>query len=225
MPLLTIIVPVYNEEKTIKRVMRRIAEVHPNAQIIYVNDGSSDNSLPIMKQIARPEDVIITKENEGKGSAVRLGIEQARGKFTTIQDADLEYDCSEIHALCQEAEKHPGSIVFGSRFKKKNPNLYKRYLIGNKVLTGAINILFGGKLTDSYTCYKLFPTQIIKSLPLRAHGFELEAELCTMPLKRSISIRELPISYAPRSLAEGKKIRFLDALKGIWTMLRVRLLG
>jgi glycosyltransferase involved in cell wall biosynthesis len=162
------------------------------------------------------------KENGGKGSAIRLGMNHATRPFTVIQDADLEYSPSELKGLLSYAETHSGEIVFGSRFLKPNPNLYKRYLLGNKIMTLCVNILFGSHLTDSYTCYKLFPTEILKSIPLTARGFELEAELCAYPLKRKIKIHELPITYNPRSLAEGKKIRFKDAWKGIITLLKIR---
>lgn len=222
-PLLTIVVPVYNEERTIGEIMRRIVAANPEAQIICVDDGSKDGSLALLRKNARPQDLVLTKENGGKGSAIRFAIPQAKGKFIMIQDADLEYDPKEIRTLLAEADAHPGSAVFGSRFLTPNPNLYKRYLIGNKAVTFALNVLFGGAITDSYTCYKLFPTTALKSFPLRANGFEIEAEFCAHTLKRRIEIREVPIHYAPRSLAEGKKIRFADALKGIATMVKIRI--
>src|SRR3989344_610954 len=128
-PLLTIIVPVYNEERTIGEMMRRIVAANPEAEILYVNDGSKDGSLAILRKNARPQDLVLTKENGGKGSAIRFAIPRAKGKFIVIQDADLEYDPKEIRALLSEAEKHPESAVFGSRFLTPNPNLYKRYLL------------------------------------------------------------------------------------------------
>ena len=221
-PDLTIIVPVFNEERTIAEVMGKITGTHPDAEIIYVDDGSTDRSREILEANRRPNDKVITKENGGKGSAIRMGIKHANGKYTVIQDADLEYDPKEITNLLNEVEANAGSVVFGSRFLKPNPNLYKRYLIGNKFLTMIINILFRGKLTDSYTCYKLFPTDFLKSLNLVANGFEIEAEFCAKTLKRKIPIREIPISYNPRSIKEGKKICFKDALKGVGMMLRIR---
>lgn len=220
---LTIIVPVYNEERTIGEIMRRIVAANPEAQIIYVDDGSKDGSLALLRQNARSQDLVLTKENGGKGSAIRFAIPHAKGKFIVIQDADLEYDPQEIRTLLQEAQAHPGSAIFGSRFLTPNPNLYKRYLFGNKVVTFFLNCLFGGSLTDSYTCYKLFPAELLQKFPLKANGFEVEAEFCAYVLKKKIPIREVPIHYAPRSLAEGKKIRFTDALRGITTMIKIRL--
>lgn len=224
-PKLSVIVPVYNEERTIASVMETLSRVCADAQLVYVDDGSRDRSLEILRQHARPQDVVLTKENGGKGSAIRLGLQHADGEYTVIQDADLEYDPSDIALLLAEAIAHPGEAVFGSRFLRKNPNLYKRYLLGNKAITLVVNMLYGSRLTDSYTCYKLFPTQVMKQLPLSARGFELEAELCAYPLKRGIVIREIPISYKPRTLEEGKKIRWKDAVIGARTLLRIRFGG
>lgn len=219
---LSIIVPVYNEARTVATIMEELSRIWPDAEILYVDDGSKDGSLEILRQHARPRDKVLTKENGGKGSAVRLGIAEATGTFTVIQDADLEYDPSEIRLLLEEAQQRHG-IVFGSRFLRPNPNLYKRYLMGNKAMTLIVNVLFGSHLTDSYTCYKLFPTEALKELPLKARGFELEAELCAYPLKSGKEIREIAISYKPRSLEEGKKIRFKDAWKGALTLFKIRL--
>ncbi len=222
MTSLSVLVPVYNEERTLKRVMAAVVEALPNSQIIYIDDGSRDASLQILKENARPQDKVLTKENGGKGSAIRLGLEHAGGDYAVIQDADLEYDPREIMALLSYAEAHPNTAVFGSRFLRRNPNIYPLYLLGNKILTWVINMLFWSKLTDSYTCIKLFPLPLFRSFPLKARGFELEAELCAYPLKRGISVHELPISYQPRSFAEGKKIRWQDAWKGIMTAAAIR---
>lgn len=222
-PELSIIVPVYNEEQTIEAVMHRLQTIFPDAEMIYVDDGSHDRSLELMKAHARPDlDRVLTKPNGGKGSAIRMGLEAANGTYTTIQDADLEYDPSEIASLLDRAKKSPGTVVFGSRFLRKNPNRYRLYLIGNKVLTGFLNILFGSRLTDSYTCYKLLPTDQFRSLNLKARGFELEAEIAAKCLKRNVTIHEVPISYRPRTIEEGKKIGWKDAWKGVVMMLTVR---
>ncbi|MEK7136920.1 MAG: glycosyltransferase family 2 protein [Patescibacteria group bacterium] len=222
-PRLSIIVPIYNEERTIAVVIDKLHEIFStDTEIIFVDDGSADRSLAIVEEKARPSDIVLTKENGGKGSAVRLGLTKTSAPFTVIQDADLEYDPAEIRTLLRSAEEHPGTIVFGSRFLQKNPNIYKRNYIGNRLITAILDILFLGTLTDSYTCYKLFPTAILRSFPLTAQSFELEAELSAWPLKRGIPIREVPIRYAPRSHEEGKKIRAKDAWKGLLTMLRIR---
>jgi len=202
--------------------MEAITHALPDARVIYINDGSEDQTLDILKKHARPTDLVLTKENGGKGSAIRLGIEHANADFTVIQDADLEYDPMDITDLLRTAEAHPNTIVFGSRFLKPNPNIYPLFLLGNKTLTWILNLLFCAKLTDSYTCYKLFPTHLLRQLNLKAHGFELEAELACIPLKAKMTILERPVSYHPRSFAEGKKIGWKDAVRGIATMLRIR---
>jgi glycosyltransferase involved in cell wall biosynthesis len=222
-PQLSILVPIYNEERTLKRVMDALTLAQPDSEIIYVDDGSVDRSQEILTKYKRPQDMLIQKENGGKGSAIRAGILSANGVFCIIQDADLEYDPAEIETILHEAIAHPGCAVFGSRFLQSNANIYKLYLLGNKVLTFILNILFCGHLTDSYTCYKLFPTLVLRSLPLKADGFELEAELAAWPLKMKIPIREVPITYRPRTFEEGKKINARDAARGILTMLKIRM--
>ena len=221
-PTLTILVPVFNEQRTLHTIMHALTSSHPDAQIIYIDDGSSDGSLELLRKDSRPQDIVLTKKNGGKGSAIRLGLTHATGDYTVIQDADLEYDPKEIAMLLAEAKAHPGCAVFGSRFLRDNPNIYKRFLLGNKVLTFCMNILFGTHLTDSYTCYKLLPTENFRSLHLHANGFELEAEICARAVRSGIPIREVAISYHPRTIAEGKKINWKDAWRGLKMMMQIR---
>ncbi len=228
MPQLSILVPVYNEERTLPTIMCAIAAACPDAEIVYVDDGSADRSLELLRQHARPQDRVIAATHGGKGTAIRRGLEEVSGEYTVIQDADLEYDPREIITLLDEAKRHVGAAVFGSRFfgsgffNWKTPHIYTRFLIGNKVLTACMNMLFRARLTDSYTCYKLLPTAAFRSLHLQSNGFELEAEICARCVKSGINIREIPITYHPRSIEEGKKIRFSDAWKGLLMMLKIR---
>lgn len=219
---LSIIVPVYNEERTLVSIMTALAEKCSDAQIVYVDDGSADRSKTILHSYARAQDTVISKKNGGKGSAIREGLLHANGTHTVIQDADLEYDPTDILKLFAEAQKYPGSAIFGSRFLQDNPNIYRIFLLGNKTLTAWLNLLFGSRLTDSYTCYKLLPTDLFRSLELTSRGFEMEAEICGKCLRRGIPIRELPISYRPRTIEEGKKIGWKDAFKGVTMMWRMR---
>jgi glycosyltransferase involved in cell wall biosynthesis len=223
MPRLSIIVPVYNEERTLKQMMDALAQCCADAEIVYVDDGSKDASLGILKAGARPQDKVITKPNGGKGSAIQAGLAEVTGQYCTIQDADLEYHPDQIAGLLAEAEKHGGDIcVFGSRFLTENPNIYKRYLLGNKFITMVLNVLFFSRLTDSYTCRKLLPTALFRKMDIRSSGFEMEAEICAKALRAGVPIVELPIAYAPRTIEEGKKINWTDAVKGAWTMLKIR---
>lgn len=224
-PTLSIIVPAYNEGRTVATIMDALAATWPDAQLIYVDDGSKDDTLEVLNAHARPNDLVLTKPNGGKGSAIRAGLEKAEGSYTVIQDADLEYDPADIRPLLDDALAHPGTVVFGSRFLRPNPNIYKRFLLGNKAMTLALNLLFFSRVTDSYTCYKLLPTDLFRSLELTARGFELEAEICAKTLRKGVQIREVPVSYEPRTIKEGKKIRFSDATKGVKTMLRIRFFG
>lgn len=221
-PRLTVIMPVYNEARTLAAAMDALVAACPDAQRVYVDDGSTDGSLAILRAKALPGDTVLAKPNGGKGSAVRTGLAEAAGAFTIVQDADLEYAPEQIALLADEAEAHPGAAVFGSRFMRDNPTSHARYLMGNKAVTAALNLLFGARVTDSYTCYKLLPTDLFRSLALESDGFELEAEICAKCLKAGVEIREIPISYAPRTVEEGKKIRFADAWKAVRTMWRIR---
>lgn len=220
---LSIIVPVYNEAATLRTIMQSVVAACSDAEIIYVDDGSTDDSLTILHAHARPTDSVLTKENGGKGSAIRMGLAQASSTYTVIQDADIEYDPREIHLLLDAARAHPGCGVFGSRFfQGKTPHIYRRFLLGNKTLTGFLNLLFGSSLTDSYTCYKLLPTDVFRALALTSNGFELEAEIAAKCLKRGIFIHEVPISYRPRTIEQGKKIGWRDAIKGLLMMVKVK---
>ena len=175
---LTILVPIYNEEATLPTVMGAIHAAWPHAQTIFIDDGSQDASLHILKKLAGPHDVIIQGQHGGKGAAIRLGLEQAKGTYTVIQDADLEYDPQEITSLLTKAKTHQQSAIFGSRFfNGKTPHIYWRFLMGNKCITWCLNVLFHSKLTDCYTCYKLLPTHVFKNLTLQSSGFEMEAEI------------------------------------------------
>lgn len=222
-PRLTIIVPVYNEERTLEAIMPRIFAACDDAtEVVFVDDGSKDHSLEILRRLARPQDQVITKQNGGKGDAIRTGLSHVHAPYMVIQDADMEYDPAEIRTLLAAALASPACVVFGSRFLRPNPCLYRRFLWGNKVLSAVLSLLFFRRVTDSYTCYKLLPISIMRSLALRSTGFEMEAEISAKLLRRGIPIIEVPISYHPRTLEEGKKICFRDAWKGMLMMLKVR---
>ncbi|MBU1292190.1 glycosyltransferase family 2 protein [Patescibacteria group bacterium] len=223
---LSIIIPVLNEEATLEKILERVSQVPVldyQKEIIVVNDGSTDQTGEILKKVKDKFNLIILKhkKNRGKGQALRTGFKVATGQVIVIQDADLEYDPNDFQKLCHVFEK-TGSTVYGSRNLNPERRGYHHYVLGVWVLTLVNNLLFGSKLTDTYTCYKLFPASLIKNIPLESCGFEIEAEMTAKILKKGESINEVAISYNPRKFKEGKKIRFKDGLKGLWTIIKCR---
>lgn len=216
--------PVFNEESTILKIIDRVKKISIDKQIIIIDDGSADRTREILEKL-KDENirVIYHTRNQGKGSAVRTAIPYLEGKVTVIQDADLEYNPEDYHRLIGPILDGKAKIVYGSRFLQFNKPIYLRYLLGNKFLTWLINILYHSRITDSYTCYKAFETDVLKNLTLRAKRFEFEAEVTVKLLKKGYQIHEVPISYSPRTLTEGKKINWKDALLGILTIFKYKI--
>ena len=224
---LSIIIPVYNEEKTILEVLDKTSNTRlgVNKEIIIVDDGSKDQSKEIIEKYLKKKKnsdklrfIAIFKENGGKGSAVRKGIEIATGDIITIQDADLEYDPSEYAKLIKPILEGKNKVVYGSRFLKNHEPMYKIYYLGNKFLTFLTKVLYGAKITDMETCYKVFDKDVIKNIDLKANKFDMEPEITAKILRQGIEIKEMPITYKPRSIEEGKKINWKDGLQAIYTL-------
>jgi len=211
--MFSIIIPVYNEEKTIKDVLEIAISIFndKNFEIIVVDDGSTDNSYSIIKKYEKYIKILRHNKNIGKGRAIITGLNSSKGDFIGIQDADLEYNMKELKKIFKMAEEKDLNAVFGSRVKKKNPVIYLHYLLGNLTMAGITTILFGKLITD-----------IFKKMNLTSKSFEIEAEITAKLLKNKINIIEIPISYSPRRLKEGKKIKFKDAIKGALTFLKIR---
>lgn len=222
---LSIVIPVYNEEKTLREITAQVfAACGDFAEVIFVNDGSTDNSLVIAQDIARPQDTVLTKENAGKGSAVRMGYDCAQGQYVIVQDADLEYRPDEIPGLLAFAEQHNHDVVFGSRrLKKQKQFVHFAFFIGGSLLTHICNALYFSRLTDQPTCYKLIRTSIVKTLPLQENDFRFDPEVTAMLLRRGYKIYEYPISYYPRSIHEGKKICWKDFFRWLGTFAKLRI--
>ena len=230
---ISIIVPVYNEARTIGEALRQIHAVDLGAwdkEIIAVDDGSNDDSkreAQSAKQHLKAQNITILSHevNRGKGAAIRTGLAVAGGDAVVIQDADLEYDPRDIPSMLDAFERAgKRAVIYGSRELTPERRGYTHYVWGVRVLTGIANILFGSRLTDIYTGFKLFPTPLIRSLRLGAAGFEFEAEVTAKLLRRGIGIREVPVHYFPRSFAEGKKIRVRDGVVGLWMLLKCRVI-
>jgi dolichol-phosphate mannosyltransferase len=224
--LLTIIIPVLNEEKTIDTILHRILEVDLDKEIIAVDDGSTDTTFQKLKK--RESDrfrVLSHSDNRGKGAAIHTALPFARGKYTIIQDGDLEYDPNDYIKLLDVIQSGNARVVYGSRILGKQPMSYLRYWLGGRGVTLFTNFLFGSHITDEPTCYKMFETSLLQSLDLECPGFEFCPEVTGKILKRRIEIHETAISYNPRSLEDGKKINWVDGFIALWTLLKIRLTG
>ena len=226
---LSIIVPVYNEEKTIEEIIRRIEAVSLplEKEIILVEDGSTDGTREILKDLEKKYLVIYHPENYGKGQAIRSGLEEAKGDIILIQDADLEYSPKDYPELLRPILENKTEVVFGSRYLRKNykiPNAYFLYYLGNKLTNWLLNLLYGSKLTDPWTCYKVFKGGVLKDLDLKSNCFEIEIEMTVKTLKKKYKILEVPVDYLPRKIKEGKKIRWWrDGFKGLFTIIKYRI--
>lgn len=224
MPKVSIIIPVYNEERLLPESLPPIFGLDLDKEIIAVNDGSSDNSLGILEEMSRTYDfkIISLSDNSGKGAAILAGLQEAAGEYFIIFDADSEYDPGDIGRLLQEAEKYDdGEYAFyGSRFLGKNKVSF--HFLVNRFLTSMTNMLFGSKLTDMETCLKLIPLSSISEMTLLVKRFEIEPVITAQLLKRGYAIKEIPVSYTRRSYEEGKKIKARDGLIAISSLLKER---
>jgi len=225
MKKLSIIIPVYNEKDTILEILKRVENVDIpfKKEIIIIDDCSVDGTKEILKKLEGQYKILYHSKNQGKGAVLRTGFKQANGDFTLIQDADLEYDPQEYHQLLKPLIQNKADIVYGSRNLKDNPRFKKSYYWGVLFISWLTNILYGSKLTDVYTCYKVFKTPILKEMDLKSNGFEFEEEVTVKALKKKYRILEVPVSYCPRSFIEGKKINWRDGIKAILVMIKYRI--
>lgn len=224
----SLIIPVFNEEKTLKTIIDKCSTQSIISQLVIVNDGSTDDTRDILNIIGKKNSFnpIITvlhhNKNKGKGAAIKTGLEKVLGKYVMVQDADLEYSPEEIKDLYNEAQRIGDGIVFGSRSHHKKKG-YLLAQLGNWYLNVMFNLLFGYNLTDSYTCYKLIPRVIWQKMDLKSNGFEIDSELIAKLGINNYKIREIPISYFPRKYSEGKKIKWTDLFKASWIAFKIRL--
>ncbi len=225
MPRLSVVIPAYNEEATLKESVIRVLALPLSLEILLVDDGSTDGSAAIADALAaeHPRVRVLHKENGGKGSAVRMGIEQAIGEVVVIQDADLEYDPSDFLRMLEEMERIDTPVLYGSRrLSYRSSHVQVKYYWGGVLLSWITNILYGSRLTDEPTCYKMWKRELIQSIDLQSEGFEFCPEVTAKVLKRGYKIPEIQIRYEPRTEDAGKKIRTRDGWVAIWTLLRLR---
>ena len=228
---LSIIIPVFNEEKTILQILERVkkANIPVVHEIIIVDDGSTDTTREKLKKI-KDVKIILQKKNQGKGAAVKTGIKNAKGDYVLIQDADLEYNPKQIKNLLKPILESKAEVVYGTRLnrmphlsKEEKKHLFIFHYFGNRFLSLITSILYGQWLTDMETCYKMFPKQALNSIKLNARGFEFEPEITAKLLKQGYKIKEVSITANPRGYDEGKKLNTIrDGSKALWYLFKYR---
>lgn len=226
---LSVLIPVYNEESTIKELIDKVenAKLSIEKEIIIVDDGSTDRSRELIKEKAkeyRNIKVIFHEKNTGKGGAIRTAINASTGDILIVQDADLEYDPDEYEKVIAPILEGKAKVVYGSRIleKRNKEKSSLAFYLGGRIVTLTANILFHAKLTDEPTCYKAFDREIFKEISFESNGFEWEPEITAKILKKGYKIHEVPISYYPRKTNEGKKIKAKDGFKAIATLIKYR---
>lgn len=221
---LSIIMPVFNEEKNILKILRKVQAVKlpMDKEIIIIDDGSKDKTRELLSKIkSKGVKIFLHEKNKGKGAAIRTGLSKVSGDIILIQDADNEYDPNEYPELIEPLLKG-AMVVYGSRLYGKHITRYQFYYLGNKVLTAVTNLLYGSNISDMETCYKVFKRVAIKGMVLRAKRFDFEPEITAKFLKRGYKIVDVPISYKGRSFQEGKKIKWTDGVIALWYLIKYR---
>jgi glycosyltransferase involved in cell wall biosynthesis len=224
--LVSVIVPVFNEHATVAAVIDRLLTIDfpTDREIIVVNDGSSDGTREVLGRLEGTPRLRIVHagENRGKGHAIRLGLDQARGEVIAIQDADLELDPAQLGSLVAPLLQGEADVVYGSRFLGRRPAAPWLTLVANRTLTSLTNLLYGSSITDMETCYKIMRTTVARDLGLTADRFDIEPEITARLLKAGHRIVELPVTFTPRSRAAGKKIGWRDGIAAVRVLFRHR---
>lgn len=222
---LSVIIPIYNEVESLREIVKRVKNTNLAWEIILIDDGSKDGTRELLTEMDGKDAirVILHETNQGKGAAVRTGIDAALGDVLLIQDADLEYDPRDYPILLKPIEEGIADVVYGSRFLGGPRRVVMFWhMVANHLLTFMTNILYNTILSDMETGYKVFRRKVIDGMPLHAKRFDFEPEFTAKVLKRKYRIFEVPITFNPRDYSEGKKIKLKDAFEAVWTLLKYR---
>ena len=222
-PLLSVVMPVYNERTTIEEIIRRVLAVPLRIELIVVDDGATDGTSEILDALQKElKFTLLRQTNAGKGAALRSGFAAVTGDLVVVQDADLEYSPEEYPQLIELICDGKADVVYGSRFLGRHRAFMFAHYVGNKFLTLATNVLYNTMLTDMETCYKVMRTDVLRSMTLRSDGFGIEPELTAKIFKRGYRVYEVPITYDGRGYEEGKKIGWRDGVVALWVLLKYR---
>ena len=223
-PLLSVVMPVYNERATIEEIVQRVLAVPLRVELIVVDDGSTDGTREVLQALEkeRPIKLVLQPANAGKGAALRRGFQEVTGDLVVIQDADLEYSPEEFPQLIELICQGRADVVYGSRFLGRHRVFMFTHYAGNRFLTLVTNVLYNTMLTDMETCYKVMRTEVLRSMTLDANGFGIEPELTAKIFKRHYRVYEVPITYDGRGYEEGKKITWRDGVVALWVLLKYR---
>jgi glycosyltransferase involved in cell wall biosynthesis len=223
-PLLSVVMPVYNERATVDEIIRRVLAVPMRTELIVVDDGSTDGTREVLTGLARDLGfrLVLQPANAGKGAALRRGFQEVTGDLVVIQDADLEYSPEEFPQLVELICQGRADVVYGSRFLGRHRVFLFTHYAGNRFLTLVTNVLYNTMLTDMETCYKVMRTGVLRSMTLESNGFGIEPELTAKIFKRHYRVYEVPITYDGRNYDEGKKITWRDGFVALWVLVKYR---
>ena len=224
-PKLSILIPIYNESQTIRKLLEKILLIQQEKEIVVVDDGSTDGTRKILDSFRHPEVQIIRHpENQGKGAAVRTGLARCSGGIVVIQDGDLDQDLNVIYQLVQPVLNDGAQMVYGSRFLTQRPKMKLANFWANRFLSFLTRFLYRAQITDVETCFKAFRADLIKSIPLEGNGFEFEVEVTAKALKKGFKIKEVPIKqeWYEENYHDSKKLNWTDGVKAVFTLLKYR---